>query len=289
MAIDHELGIYLGEIRQLPLLSAERERLLAGRVHAGDTAARDEMIRCNLRLVVSIARQFANRGLPLADLIADGNVGLIRAVEMFDPAFKTRFSTYATWWIRQAIRKAISNTAHSIRMPSYIHVRLGEMKDATARFEEGNGRLPNSAELAKAMGTTKRQTALVEQAGRTRRIALHQPNEERGSHPIQDVLVDSSGQAPGFQMERAEAVSLIRHCVQYLTARESAIITWRHGLDGNRPCTLDQIAKRVDLTRERIRQIETHAMAKLHRLMHDRQYMLEQPTRQIRGTLRKMA
>ncbi len=289
MAADSELGIYLEEIRKLPLLTPERERQLADRIIAGDKHARDEMIRCNLRLVVSVARQFTHRGLSLADLIAEGNVGLIRAVEMFDPKFQTRFSTYATWWIRQAIRKAISTTAQSIRIPTYIHAKLGEMNDAAARFKNGNGRAPNSGELATEMGTTKRQTALVEQAQRTRRVTLQANDQSGAKTSAHEIIIDSNCQPPESQMETAEAISMIRHYVKYLTEREASIMTWRHGLDGNPPCTLDQIAKRIALTRERVRQIENQAMGKLHRMMHDRQYMVEQPTHRVRGAMRKMA
>jgi RNA polymerase primary sigma factor len=289
MAADSELGIYLEEIRKLPLLTAEQEKHLAGKVMAGDKAARDEMIRCNLRLVVSVARQFVHRGLSIADLIAEGNVGLIRAVEMFDPKFKTRFSTYATWWIRQAIRKAISTTGQSIRIPIYLHARISEMRDVKAQIQNGTGRAPDTAELANQMGTTPRQTALAEQAHRTRRVTLQASDSLDNKTSPREMIVDSNCLPPESQMETAEAISMIRHYVRYLTEREASIVTWRHGLDGNPPCTLDQIAVRVALTRERVRQIEVQAMTKLHRMMRDRQYMVEQPTRRVRGAMRKMA
>ena len=288
MAADMELGVYLEEIRKLPLLTPEREKELAVQILAGDQSARDEMIRSNLRLVVSVARRFTHRGLSLADLIAEGNVGLIRAVEMFKPKFQTRFSTYATWWIRQAIRKAISTTAQPIRIPTYMQTKIGEMNEATSRFKNGNGRTPDSTELADEMGATKRQTALVELAHRTRRVALQTDGPTKAKNSAHEVIVDSKCQSPGAEMETAETISLIRHYVRYLSEREASIVTWRHGLDGNPPCTLDQIAKRVDLTRERVRQIENQAMTKLHRLMHDRQYMLEEPNRRVRGAMRKM-
>ena len=289
MAADVELGIYLEEIRRAPLLTPEREKELAIKILAGDQAARDEMIRSNLRLVVSVARRFTHRGLSLADLIAEGNVGLIRAVEMFNPKFRTRFSTYATWWIRQAIRKAISATAAPIRIPTYMRAKLGEMNEAASRFRNGNGRSPNSRELAGEMGATERQTALLELAHRTRRIALPTDEPTKAANSACDVIVDSRCSSPGAEMETAEAISLIRRYVRYLSEREASIITWRHGLDGNPPCTLDQVARRVALTRERVRQIENQALAKLYRLMHDRQYMLEESNCLSRGALRKMA
>jgi RNA polymerase primary sigma factor len=247
------------------------------------------MIRSNLRLVVSVARRFTHRGLSLADLIAEGNVGLIRAVEMFDPKYQTRFSTYATWWIRQSIRKAISTTSQPIRIPIYIQAKLSEMKQAASRFKNGNGRTPNSTELAGEMGATERQTALVERAGRARRVALQPDEQTQAKTSPHDVIVDSKCPVPGAEMETAETVSMIRHYVRYLSEREASIVTWRHGLDGNPPCTLDQIAKRVALTRERVRQIENQAMVKLHHMMHDRQYMLEESNRPVRGAMRKMA
>jgi RNA polymerase primary sigma factor len=288
MASDSELGVYLEEISKLPLLTPEREKELAALIFAGDQAARDEMIRSNLRLVVSVARRFSHRGLSLADMIAEGNVGLIRAVEMFNPKFQTRFSTYATWWIRQAIRKAISTTARPIRIPIYMQAKLGEMNEAAARFKNRKGRAPDHKELADAMGTTKRQTALVEQANRTRRINLRADGPDKSKTSVHEVIVDSKCPSPGAEMETAETISLIRHFVRYLSEREASILTWRHGLDGNPPCTLDQIARRVDLTRERVRQIENQATTKLHHLMHDREYMLEEPNRRVRGAMRKM-
>jgi RNA polymerase primary sigma factor len=289
MAASSELDIYLAEIRKLPLLTPERERQLAEGVVRGDKAARDELIRCNLRLVVSVARQFTRRGLSLVDIIAEGNVGLIRAVELFDPTFQTRFSTYATWWIRQAIRKAISTTTHSVRVPIYMNAKIRAMHDATARFQNGNGRRPDSAELAAEMGTTQRQTELFEKASRTRRVSLQASDPTGNKASAGELIVDANSQPPESQMEAAEVISMIRHYVRYLNEREASIVTWRHGLDGNPACTLGQIAARVALTRERVRQIELQAMRKLHLIMNDRQYMLEEPTTRVRGALRKMA
>jgi len=261
------LNAYLREINKVSLLTAEGERELAIRIqeHA-DLEAREHMIKANLRLVVSIAKNYSGRGLTLMDLIEEGNVGLMRAVEKFDPAEETRFSTYATWWIKQSIRRALVNTVKTVRIPSYLVEVITRMRYKRAELEQSLGRMPTVEELAKGLEIPQDNMRVLKRA-----IAAAQTGSGTVSldamAAAQDTIVDD-------QMETPDAVFFHRYNLDHLDSlldsvseREAMILRLRFGLDPEQkePLTLKEIGKRIGLTRERVRQIEAEALRRLHR------------------------
>ena len=260
------LAVYLGEIARIPLLSREEEQALARRFRAGDESAKARLIEANLRLVVQVARRYFNRGLPLPDLIEEGNLGLIRAVEKFDPERGLRFSTYATWWIRHAISRA--------GQPGADHPPARARGDAAGRYAKEQqrltqnlGRPPSPAELAEALGTTVDQVEELEEL-RQQPLSLDAPVADHGR--VADVVADpeadpSAGLTRLFR-ERADLVSVLDD----LAENERKVLRGRFGLDGEDPRTLDAIGQRLGLTRERVRQIEAAALRKLRALLRAR-------------------
>jgi RNA polymerase primary sigma factor len=261
------LAVYLSEIARIPLLSREEEQALARRFRAGDESAKARLIEANLRLVVQVARRYFNRGLPLPDLIEEGNLGLIRAVEKFDPERGLRFSTYATWWIRHAISRALANQARIIRLPVHVEMLLGRYAKEQQRLTQTLGRAPRPAELAEALGTTVDQVEELEEL-RQQPLSLDAPVAEHGR--VADVVADpeadpSAGLTRLFR-ERADLVSVLDD----LAENERKVLRGRFGLDGEDPRTLDAIGQRLGLTRERVRQIEAAALRKLRALLRAR-------------------
>ncbi len=259
---DSALESYLREIGQVPLLTAEQEHLLAIEVRDGDPAARERMIRSNLRLVVSIAKRYRRRGLTLLDLIEEGNVGLVKGVERFDPDAETRFSTYATWWIKQAIRRALVNTAKTVRVPSYMVEIISNFKRASTRFEEEHGRPPTVNEVAKEMGYDDSNLRLVKRAIRAAHndgdaISLEAISEQR------DTLEDTRTNAPDAEILDDEELSKLQELLDSIEPREAEILRLRFGLDDDGPMTLREIGERFGVSRERVRQIESRALRKL--------------------------
>jgi RNA polymerase primary sigma factor len=259
------LRVYLGELARIPLLSREEEVALAHRVRAGDEDAKRRMIEANLRLVVQIARRYVNRGLPLPDLIAEGNLGLLRAVEKFEPARGTRFSTYATWWIRQAIVRALANQARTIRLPVHVELLLARRAREQQRLTQVLGRPPTSEELASALGTTVEQVEELEKI-RQQPVSLDARVGEQ-ERPLGDLVVDETT-APGAALgsllrDRADLVSVLDD----LAENERTVLRRRFGLAGDPPETLEAIGTRLCLTRERVRQIEAAGLRKLHALL----------------------
>ncbi len=257
------LAVYFKEISQIPLLSREQEVDLARRIAAGDETAKQRLIESNLRLVVQVARRYRNRGLPLPDRIEEGNIGLIRAVEKFDPSRGTRFSTYGTWWIRQAIARALANQARMIRLPVHVEVLLGRYTRAQKRLTQELGRTPTADELAKALGTTVEEVEELEEI-RQHPVSLDAPaGEDRGR--LSDTVADDApepGVASLFR-RRADLVSVLDD----LAANERMVLRWRFGLDADAPETLEQIGRRLGLSRERVRQIEASGLRKLRALL----------------------
>ena len=252
---------YLREIDETRLLSANEERELAWRVDAGDAEARDHMARANLRLVVSLARGYAGKGLPLEDLIAEGNLGLLRAVEGFDPSLGLRFSTYASYWIKQSIKKALVSTGKTIRIPAYMAELLSKWRRATARLQEELGRAPTPEEVAGELGLSAKKLKVVQKAIRIYNGAAQ--DEAGGEGPPLEELARDGGPGPEAPLTGAEELRQVLSLLGRLEAREAAVLRLRYGLGGEDPRTLQQVGERLGLTRERVRQIERDGLRKL--------------------------
>ena len=261
------LGVYLREIARIPLLTREAEAELARRVRAGDEAAKARFIESNLRLVVQIARRYLNRGLPLPDLIEEGNLGLMRAVEKFEPERGLRFSTYATWWIRQAIVRALANQARTIRVPVHVGLLLARYQREQQRLMQALGRTPTHEELAKALNTTVAQIEELDEVRQQQPLSLDAPVSHDEGGRLADFVADPSAD-PGIALtelfrKRADLASVLDD----LAANERTVLRWRFGLEGDAPETLETIGRRLGLTRERVRQIEAGGLRKLRALL----------------------
>ena len=263
------LGVYLAEIARIPLLTREEEQALARRVQAGDEAAKQRLVEANLRLVVQIARRYLNRGLPLPDLIEEGNLGLLRAVEKFEPERGTRFSTYATWWIRQAVTRALANQARTIRLPVHVELLLARYVREQRRLTQTLGRTPTAEELAQALGTSAREIAELEEV-RQHPVSLDAPVGGESSATLGDLIADraavpSETLADLFR-DRADLASVLDD----LAANERTVLRRRFGLEGDPPETLETIGQRLGLSRERVRQLEGAGLRKLRALLKAR-------------------
>jgi RNA polymerase primary sigma factor len=258
------LRVYLKEIGRIPLLTREQEGELARGVRAGDAGAKARLTEANLRLVVQIARRYLNRGLPLPDLIEEGNIGLLRAVEKFDADRGTRFSTYASWWIRQAIVRALANQARTIRLPVHVGLLLARYKREQQRLTQELERAPTMEEVAAAMGTTVDQLEELEEI-RQQPVSLETPIGDGGrvSDLIADPSADPRDALVSLFRERADLVSVLDD----LAANERTVLRRRFGLEGDPPEKLEAIGQRLGLTRERIRQIEAAGLRKLRALL----------------------
>ena len=260
------LAVYLGEISRIPVLSREEEHALAARVRAGDAKAKERMVEANLRLVVQIARRYLNRGLPLSDLIEEGNLGLLRAVDKFDPERGTRFATYATWWIRQAVVRALANQARTIRLPVHVELLLARYMREQRRLTQVLGRTPDTAELASALGISEHEVEELEEV-RQQPVSLDSPIGDERESTLGDIIADRGAERPdsfvSLFRDRAELVSVLDD----LASNERTVLRRRFGLEGDPPETLEVIGQRLKLSRERIRQIETAGIRKLRALL----------------------
>ena len=262
------LAAYFGEIARIPLLSREEEVALARRARAGDEAAKTTLTESNLRLVVQVARRYLNRGLPLPDLIEEGNLGLLRAVEKFDPERGTRFSTYATWWIRHFVVRALANQARLIRLPVHVELLLGRYAREQQRLSQALGRAPTTEEIAQALGTTVEQVDELEEI-RRHPVSLDAPTgEDRG--PVSETIADKSADPNALLLSLFRNRAELTTVLDDLAANERLVLRRRFGLEGESPETLEAIGRDLGLTRERVRQIETAGLRKLRVLLRAR-------------------
>lgn len=261
---DDAIKIYLRDIQRTPLLNAESEKELARKVEKGDKAARNKMIESNLRLVVKISKRYINRGLPFLDLIEEGNMGLIKAVERFSLAKECRFSTYATWWIRQSIERSLINQARTIRLPVHVSDDINRMLRVTRGLSQELQREPSMQEIAESMKVklayVRRMMTLLR-----RTCSIDTPVGEGSDYALIDTLQDVSTTAPSEQLENINQYEMISEHFGALSENEQKILTLRFGLDDNEPQTLDVIGQQFGVTRERIRQIEAKCLEKLRR------------------------
>lgn len=256
------LEIYLREIHRTPLLTRERERDLAFRIQQGDVAARDEMIKANLRLVVSIARHYSGQGLSMLDLISEGNLGLVRAVEGFDPAHETRFSTYATYWIKQSIKRGLINTGRTIRIPTYMVELMSRCRQASARLQRILGRDPTLEEIAADQKLRKRQQKLLAQALELLQASMHSEPLD-ANYSLADLLADDRIPLPDQRLETNDSLTWVLEELQSLDSREALVLRMRYGLEDGQAYNLREIGEVLGITREAVRQIEVKALEKL--------------------------
>ena len=262
VALDDPVKAYLKEIGQVPLLSAEEEQTLARAARAGDADARRRLSEANLRLVVSVAKRYAGRGLPFLDLIQEGNLGLMKAAEKFEPDRGFKFSTYATWWIRQSITRAIADQGRTIRIPVHLVEHINRVRKTAGELLRKNGREPTAEEIAVRLEMEPDRVRELPQLAQEP-VSLETPvGEEEDAH-LEDFIQDEEAGVPvdeaGRQLLRRELMSVLKS----LTPREERVITLRFGLDDGRPRTLEELGKEFNVTRERIRQIEAKALRKL--------------------------
>lgn len=261
---DYALRSYLRDISEVALLTPSEEVELAARIQAGDEFARDRMIRANLRLVVKIAKDYDGLGLPLLDMINEGNIGLMRAVERFDPNKGAKLSTYAAWWIKQAIRRSLANQGKTIRLPVHLVDRVAKIRRTSIKLHEELGREPTDAEIAEVLGmTAERVTELITASYRP--TSLDAPIGEDGETQLQDVVPDQNTMTSYEEHEQKTRHELIRKLIKTLDERELTIIRFRFGLDGGAERTLEEVGERFGVTRERIRQIQNSALGKLRK------------------------
>ena len=266
--------LYLREVGQSKLLTPKEEIVLAKRIQKGDAQAREEMIKSNLRLVVKIARDYEDYGLPLLDLINEGNMGLMKAVERFDPRKGAKLSTYASWWIKQSIRRALANQSKTIRLPVHVVDKLFHMRRAATKLQEELGREATDEELAEELGTTPFRVARLRSAA-IRPASLDAPIGDDDTNRFGDLVEDERADTPYEQLEDKTNTDLVRQMMDTLDPREATILRYRFGLDGGGEKTLEEVGKKFGVTRERIRQLQNIALKKLRKRIEDREAVQE--------------
>jgi len=261
---DSAFHLYVREIGQTKLLTPKEEVQLARRIQKGDAKAREHMIKANLRLVVKIARDYENYGLPLLDLINEGNIGLMRAVEKFDPSKGAKLSTYAAWWIKQSIRRALSDQSKTIRIPVHATDKLLHIRRTSAKLEEELGREPTAEEIGAELDIPAKQVRELQTAA-IRPASLDAPLGDDESNRVGDVIADERATTPYEDLEEKANADMVRNVINILDPREMTILRYRFGLDGGGEKTLEEVGEKFGVTRERIRQIQNVALRKLRR------------------------
>ena len=266
------MKVYMQDIGQISLVTKEEEIELAAKIHGDDPVehekARAKLIQANLRLVVKIAHDFKGLGLPLLDLISEGNIGLMRAVEKFDPAKGAKFSSYAAWWIKQSMRRALANQSRTIRIPVQSAGKINKIKSARMKLTEELEREPTDAEIAEFLEFSERTVSGLKLAD-LRTFSLHDPIQQGEDGEFQDIIPDQGAFTPDRILGDTESINRLRHLLKDLDEREIMILNMRFGMDGSRPKTLEEVSQEIGRTRERVRQIQNQALAKLRALLAD--------------------
>ena len=271
---DTGLNRYLREIGRIPLLTLEQEIELAAKIKKGDAAARERMINSNLRLVVTIAHDYANLGLPLLDLISEGNIGLTKAVERFNPTKGAKLSTYAMWWIKQSIKRALANQSKTIRLPVHLVDKIAKVRRVSLQMSDELGREPTDDELGEEIGIAGKKVGRLKSVGISP-ASLDAPIGDDDSTEFGDVIGDEEAQTPFELLRDKNLRGEVDGLIEVLDIREKKIISQRFGLDGGKPKTLEDISKNFGVTRERIRQLQNIALAKLRRALSKKEDPLE--------------
>ena len=263
---DSAIRLYLREIGQVKLLTVQEEIDLAARIKKGDKKAREHMIKANLRLVVKIARDYDGIGLPLLDLISEGNIGLMKAVERFDPKKGGKLSTYGSWWIKQSIKRALANQSKTIRLPVHLVDKLSKMRRMAMKLQEEFGREPTDEELAAELDTTATRIRQMRTAA-IRPASLDAPIGDDDTNTYGEIVEDENANTPYEQLEDKTVTGMLREMVKTLDPREETILRYRFGLDGGSEKTLEDVGRKFGVTRERVRQIQNIALRKLRKMI----------------------
>jgi RNA polymerase primary sigma factor len=271
---DTGLNRYLREIGRFPLLTPQQEIELAEKIEKGDTAARERMINANLRLVVTIARDYTNLGLPLLDLISEGNIGLTKAVERYEPTKGAKLSTYAMWWIKQSIKRALANQSKTIRLPVHLADKVAKVRRVSLQMSDELGREPTDDELSEEIGIDSDKISRLKSVG-IRPASLDAPITDDDSTEFGEVIGDNEAQTPFELLRDKNLLGEVDGLLEVLDPREKKIISQRFGLDGGKPKTLEDVGKDFGITRERIRQLQKAALAKLRRALTKKEDILE--------------
>ena len=263
---DTAIKLYLREIGQVKLLTPQEEIVLAAKIKKGDKKARELMIKANLRLVVKIARDYEGIGLPLLDLISEGNIGLMKAVERFDPKKGGKLSTYGSWWIKQSIKRALANQSKTIRLPVHLVDKISKMRRVGMKLQEELGREATDEELADELSMTAARVRQMRLAA-VRPASLDAPIGDDDSNNFSDVVEDENATSPYDNLEDKTVTGMLQDMVKHLDARESTILRYRFGLDGGPEKTLEEVGVKFGVTRERVRQIQNLALRKLRKMI----------------------